>query len=93
MFNFLKNNLVSMGPNILKDDSNFYLKMFGKFSINFIVLINQFEPRKKIPFIKEGSRTIIFNMVLNSLNKRTMFKNMINVFTILIVKIAHVCNF
>ena len=92
MFNFPKNNLVSMGPNIIKDDSNFYLKMFGKFSIDFIVLINQFKPRKKIPFIKEGSRTILFNPV-NSLNKRTMFKNMINVFTILIVKIARVCNF
>ena len=65
-----------MGPNIPKDDSNFFHRMCEKFTIDFIVLVNQFKPRKEILFIKEGSRKILFNTVLDSL-----FKNMIKKIT------------
>ena len=81
-----------MGPNIPNDDINFLHRMVKKFTIDFIVLINQFEPRKEITFIKDGSRAIILITVPNSLNKMTFFKTIINVFTILIAKIACVCN-
>ena len=82
-----------MCPNIPKDNGNFFHKLFQKFTIGFIVFINQFNPRKEITFIKEKGRTIIFNTIPNSLNKRTLFKNMINIVTTLIAHMISVCNF
>ena len=63
--------MVSMTPNILKDDTNFFHRMFEKVTVGFIVCIAQFKPRKEITFIKERSGTIILNTIPNSLNKRT----------------------
>ena len=65
--------MVSMSPNIPKDDNNFFHKMFEKFTICFIVFIDQFKARKEIAFIKERSETIILNTIPNSLNKRIEF--------------------
>ena len=62
--------MVSISPNIPKDNNNFFRRMFDNFTIGFIVLIDQFKPRKEITFIKERSGTIIINMILNSLNKK-----------------------
>ena len=85
--------MVSMSSNIPQDDINFFHRMFEKFTIGFIVFIDQFKPRKEITFIKERSGSIILNTIPNSLNKRTKFKQMINIFTTLIAKIAGICNF
>ena len=60
---------------------------------SFIVSINQFKPRKEITFIKERSRAIIFNTIQNTLDKRTRFKDVINIFSTMITHIARVCNF
>ena len=82
-----------MCPNIPKNNNNFFHRLFEQFTIGFIVFINQFNPRKEITFIKERNRTFILNTIPNSLNKRTLFQNVINIFTILIAHMTNVCNF
>ena len=61
--------------------------------MNFIDFINQFKPGNEITFIKEKSQIIIFNTISNSLDERTRFKDVINIFITLITKITTVCNF
>ena len=63
--------MVYMSPNIPKDDTNFFHRMFENLTISFIVFIDKFKPRKEITFMKERSETILFNAIPNSLNKRT----------------------
>ena len=83
--------MVSISQNIPKNDNNFFHRMFENFTIGFIVFIDQLKPRKEITFIKERSETILLNTISNSLNKMTIFKNMINIFTILIAKKTRIC--
>ena len=89
---FLKHHLIPMGSNTPKDNGNFFHWLFEKFAISFIVFINQFKPGNEITFINERNRIIIFNMIPNSLDKRTRFKDVINIFATLITKIATVYN-
>ena len=91
-FHFFKHHLILMCPNTTKDNSNFFHWLFKKFTMGFIVFINRFKPGKEISFMKE-SRIIIFNTLPNSLDKRTKFKNMINIFATYIIKTACECNF
>ena len=81
-----------MCPNTPKDNKFFLYWLFKKFTMGFIVFINRFKLGKEIIFIKE-SGSILFKTLPNSLDKRTYFKNMINIFATLITKIASVCNF
>ena len=92
-FDFPKNHMIPMGPYAQKDSCNFFHWLFKKFAMGFIAFVNRFKQRKEITFIKERSGTIIFNMILDSLGKRAQFENMINIFAILLTKIANICNF
>ena len=73
-FDFLKHHLILMYPNIPKDNNNFSIGCLKSLQWVFIVFINRFKPRKEVTFIKERSRTIIFNTLPNSLDKRTNLK-------------------
>ena len=39
-FEFPKNNLISMCPNIPKDNDNFFHRVFEEFAIEFFIFIN-----------------------------------------------------
>ena len=57
MLDFLKQNLISMIPYIPQNDDNFFDRMLKKFTINFIIFINHFNPRncllvKTLTFLK-----------------------------------------
>ena len=52
MFDFLEHQLIPLSPNIPKDNNNFFHWLFEKFTISFIVFINQFKPGKEVTFIK-----------------------------------------
>ena len=81
-----------MGPNTPNDNSNFFHWLVEKFAMSFIVFINQFKQGNEITFVNERSRIIIFNTIPNSLDKRTRFKDVINIFTTLITKITSIYN-
>ena len=85
--------MISICPNISKENSNCFHKLSEQFIVGFIIFINQFIPRKKMTFIKERSRTIILNMIPNSLNKMTLFIYRINIFTTPITQMTSVYNF
>ena len=85
--------MILMGPNALKDNCNFFHLLFKKFAMGFIDFVNQFKPRNEITLIEEGSGIIIFNTIPDSLGKRAQFENIINIFAILLTKIASICNF
>ena len=71
----------------------FFHRMLVNFAVNFIVFIYRFEPRKEVTIIKDTCRAIILNVIPNSLNKGTIFKNMVNILNISLAKMTHVCNF
>ena len=73
--------------------TGFFYWLFEKFVMGFIVFINELKLGNEITFIKKRSRKIIFNMIPNSLDKRTRLKNMVNMLATLITKIVRVCNF
>ena len=84
--------MVSMSPNIPKNNGNFCHKKFEKSIISFIICMDCFKPKEEITFVKNGG-DIIFNSIPNSLNKMATFKNVVNIFTISIAKITSVFNF
>ena len=84
--------MVYTSTNIPKNYTNFFHRMFEKSTIGYIVFIYQFKPIKEITFIKERSETIILNTISNSLNRMMEFKNIINIFTALVAKLAGICN-
>ena len=93
MFDFPKNHLIPMDPYAPKDSCNFFHWLFKNFAMGFIAFVNRFKPRKEITLIEKMSETIIFNKILESLGKKAQFENMIDIFTILLIKITSICNF
>ena len=89
---FLKQNLISMILYISQDDGNFFHRMLEKLKVNFIIFINCFNQIQEIAFIKERLMIVIFNTIPNFLNERTTLKNMVNIFTIMVIEITFVCN-
>ena len=66
--------MISMIPNILHNDANFFHRVIEQLAISFVVFINHFQPQKEVLVIKEWSRTIIFDLIPNTYNKRTFLK-------------------
>ena len=65
----------------------------SKFAIGFIAFVIRFKSRKEITLIEEMNETIILNTILNSLDKRAQFENIIDIFIVLLTNIASICNF
>ena len=69
MLDFLKQNLISMIPYIPQNDDNFFYRMLKKFTINFIIFINYFNPRncllvKTSTFLKvHETSNVTFTMI------------------------------
>ena len=72
-----------MNSYISQDNGNFFYRMLVNFAINFIVFIHCFKLRWEVAFIEERYREIILNTIPNSLNKRTIFENIVNILNIL----------
>ena len=77
---------------ISQDDGNFFHRMLEKLKVNFIIFINCFNQIQEIAFIKERLMIVIFNTIPKFLNERTTLKNMVNIFTIMVIEITFVCN-
>ena len=76
--------MISMIQNIQHNYSIFFPRVIEQLAICFIVFINHFQLGKEVPVIKEWSGTIIFDSILNTHNKRIFFKDMIDIFNIMI---------
>ena len=84
--------MISMIPNIPHNYANFFHRVIEQLAIYFIIFINYFQPRQEVSLIKDWSGTIIFDPISNTCNKRTFFKDMIDIFNIMIAQITPIWN-
>ena len=50
--------MVSMSPNIPKNNGNFLYKKFEKSTISFIIFMDRFKPKEEITFVKKWGGTL-----------------------------------